>query len=102
MRYFSCLLALTVLAAVNPVAAQTVLTGYDVSFSKAPGVDGTDPANQDSLTSNVILARSDSAGLYNAVSETGVRQLHQSCRHPLGIRVQQPGHQHLGHELAGS
>ena len=70
MRYLLPLTVLLVLTIGEFAAAQMVFTGYDVSFSKAASADETDPANQDALTSNVALTRSNVRGIYNAVSET--------------------------------
>ncbi|WP_431121134.1 putative metal-binding motif-containing protein [Flagellimonas flava] len=43
----------------------TIWNGPDVTFSKAPFADWTDPANQDKLTDNVILTRQDFGIPYN-------------------------------------
>src|SRR2546430_384546 len=65
-----CALMLLFLTAA-PAGAAIVWNGPTVSFSKLALADPTLPANQDRLTSDVWLARGNSSGLYNAVSETG-------------------------------
>jgi PEP-CTERM motif len=64
----ACLCAAVALGA-GSVEAQTIWSGFDKSFTKPSFTDGTLPENQDLLTSNVIFARSNSSGLYNAASE---------------------------------
>jgi hypothetical protein len=57
--------ALTALLMVSGVQGATVWTGPDVIFTKDNFADWTQPANQDFLTSNVILTRGDKGSLCN-------------------------------------
>ncbi len=51
----------------GPVVAE----GEWISFTKADGADPNDPANQDRISDDVILARGNQGGqIYNAVSES--------------------------------
>jgi hypothetical protein len=65
----SIALVLTFLA-IGANASDIIWSGPTITFSKATGVDGTLPANQDDLTLQVILARGDIQGLYNAATES--------------------------------
>lgn len=51
--------------------AQEVWSGLTFSFTRPDGVDGTLPEYQDTITPNVVFARQDTQGLYNAASEIG-------------------------------
>lgn len=63
---------LTALAALAPLArCQVIWNGPSIGFSKVGGADSTLAANQDRVTDTVWLTRGNSAGLYNAFSETG-------------------------------
>ncbi len=46
-----------------------------IAFTEAPGSDGTQPQDQDSLTPLVVLTRGYQMGLFNAVTETGYTHL---------------------------
>ncbi len=59
------------LLATYPVRAAIVWNGPTLHFDRPDGVDGTLPANQDQLTADVIFARQDFQGLYNAAQESG-------------------------------
>src|SRR5689334_9451276 len=59
-----------VLQSPNPVRGATVWTGLTKSFTKAFGADPTLPANQDRLTTNVVLTRGLSGGLFNIAAES--------------------------------
>jgi hypothetical protein len=68
----NALLAATLFAvsAANSFAT-TIWSGPTISFDKPGGVDGTLSQNQDELTPEVIFARGDIQGLYNAATESG-------------------------------
>lgn len=53
----------------TPVRAGLVWNGPAITFSQ-PAPDPSQPANQDRLTPNVWLTRTNSGGLFNAYSET--------------------------------
>jgi hypothetical protein len=59
------------LAFAPAVGAQTVWTGFDVSFSKALFADPLLPENQDRITDNVWITRGVNRGLYNVRVEMG-------------------------------
>jgi hypothetical protein len=69
----SCCAALFVVVGwlTETASAQTVWSGFTFSFTKPNGAYGTLPANQDSISPNVRLARGNTAGLYNAEYENG-------------------------------
>ncbi len=50
--------------------AQTIWTGPKMTFTKAPGADFTQAANQDRITSNVWITRGNNMGIYNIAIET--------------------------------
>jgi hypothetical protein len=52
------------------LAAPTVYSGYDVSFTKPANANPNAPANQDFLVSDVILTRGSTAGMFNVALET--------------------------------
>lgn len=52
------------------LAAQTIWTGPAMAFSKANFADHTLAANQDFLTSNVIITRASSQGIFNIAVES--------------------------------
>src|SRR3972149_3227275 len=54
----------------SPAGAQTVWSGLTKSFTRPNSVDGLAPQYRDALTPNVIFARLDTQGLFNAASET--------------------------------
>jgi hypothetical protein len=55
----------------DPVAAQTVWSGFSVPFSKGLFADPTSPENQDRITGNVWITRGTNQGLFNARLESG-------------------------------
>ena len=69
MRLPALALLAVCLIAPAAVAAPTVYSGFDVSFSKPAGGDWELPANQDFIVSDVILTRGDSGGLFNVAQE---------------------------------
>ena len=50
--------------------AQTIWSGFDVSFTKPDTGDVNDPANQDRITDNVWLTRGGTGGIYNINQES--------------------------------
>jgi hypothetical protein len=64
------LFSLPLLASAN-LHAQEIWSGSAVSFSKANGGSTSLPSNQDRLTPQTWLARADTAGIFNIVTETG-------------------------------
>ena len=58
------------LAMTGGLLAQTVWTGPKMTFTKANFADFTQPANQDRITSNVWITRSDTMGIFNIATET--------------------------------
>lgn len=70
-------LALPVCLAVGLFLASTIASAVEVwsgltySFTRPDGIDGSLPEYQDTITPNVIFARQDTQGLYNAASEVG-------------------------------
>lgn len=54
----------------NQIYSQTEWTGPTITVSKANFADWTLPANQDSLTVNVILTRADNRVIFNIAKET--------------------------------
>ena len=74
MNRFQAIVTVVVLVVApgaEPLQAAEVWTGPRISFSKAAGADPTLESNQDRITSNVWITRSDNMGLFNAKSETG-------------------------------
>jgi hypothetical protein len=64
------LLSLAVLILANDaVVAQTVWTGYTLSFSKADFADPTLPENQDRITDDIWITRDSSQGIFNIAQE---------------------------------
>jgi hypothetical protein len=57
-------------AAAN-ATGQTVWTGHEFTFTKAPFANPTLPQNQDRITENVWITRGDLQGIYNAATEDG-------------------------------
>lgn len=49
---------------------QTIWDGPDTTFTKADNADHTLTANQDSITSNVIITRANSGSIFNIAQET--------------------------------
>ena len=47
----------------------TIWSGPTLTFTKADGVDHTQPTNQDAITDNVVLTRGDRGSLLNVVLE---------------------------------
>lgn len=69
MKFFGfAILALSLLSNIS-FAAPAVYSGYAVSFEKVPGADPYNPANQDIITSDVIISRGSTAGIFNAAVE---------------------------------
>ncbi len=67
----SALFLVGLLLASLPVTATEVWTGSLTGFAVVPGTDWTQATNQDRLTPNVWLARSNTRGLFNAATESG-------------------------------
>ena len=64
------LAAVTLIVHVAPVAAQEIWTGDPIVFTRAEGVDGTDPANMDQITEAVWITRMTGGGsIWNAVTD---------------------------------
>ncbi len=63
------IIATTLLGLALNAGAQTVLTGFSVVFNRPAFVDWASPDNQDAITSNVILTRENSRGLFNIAAE---------------------------------
>ncbi len=63
------LIPLHALIICSDVQSQTIWTGPNITFSKAPLADPTEAANQDRITGNVWITRGSSEGIYNAATE---------------------------------
>src|SRR5262245_1359888 len=59
-----------VMGGLSSSGAPTIWTGPQTTFTKAASADPTQAANQDRLTPNVWITRGNTAGLYNAKTET--------------------------------
>jgi hypothetical protein len=62
--------AFAAVAFIASVSAQTVWTGPDMTYVKAPFTDTALEENQDRITSIVWLTRGNTAGIYNAHTES--------------------------------
>lgn len=60
----------TLIPATNASAVE-IWSGLTYSFTRPDAVDGTLPEYQDAITPNVVFARQDTQGIYNAASEVG-------------------------------
>lgn len=65
------LITILLVSCTNLVLSQTMWTGPTITFTKANFADWTLPANQDFITSNVILTRANTKGIFNIATETG-------------------------------
>lgn len=65
-----CLVVSTLIPSIH-VSGQEIWSGLTYSFTRPDGVDGTLPEYQDAITPNVVFARQDTQGLYNAAYEVG-------------------------------
>src|SRR4051794_39462172 len=65
----SLFVAVSLSTAVTTSRAATIWNGPLITYTQ-PGTDPTLPANQDPLTSHVIITRAVNQGIFNAVSES--------------------------------
>ncbi|MCF8219228.1 MAG: T9SS type A sorting domain-containing protein [Bacteroidales bacterium] len=63
------ILILTLLLSASFAFGQTIWDGPDMTFTKADNADYTLSANQDSITSNVIITRASSGSIFNIAQE---------------------------------
>jgi len=70
MKYTTLILVFCFIFFSKQSIGQTIWTGATIVFTKEVGADFTLPENQDALTTNVIITRGDSRGLYNIATET--------------------------------
>lgn len=70
MRLLGLALLVACLSVTPAIAAPTVYSGFDVSFSKPSFADPFTAPNYDLIVSNVALSRGSSGGLFNIVQES--------------------------------
>src|SRR5262245_41525478 len=66
----ACLVILLSASVQAALAAPTIWTGPNITFTKAGNANPTLPANQDHLTSQVAITRGSSQGIYNILQES--------------------------------
>lgn len=69
MRKLYLLLIIMFMSAIS-LQSQTIWDGPDTTFTKADNADHTLPANQDSITANVIITRASSGSIFNIAVES--------------------------------
>lgn len=70
MKKTFTLLFAALLVAMSALQAQTIWTGPDVTFTRGSNVNHLLPSNHDTLTGNVIIARSNAGGIFNLATES--------------------------------